>query len=352
MAVALPNSDPECHPVDTVTIEENHPRSVWVKCTDPDNDPITLRGQSNNPRVVTVDSTAHPWVRIRTGREGTATITVTATDGRGGSAEVRFTVTVTPDENPPPNITISCPSSADVDEDITCTVSRNNGGAIDSYSWSDSDGGSGSNESYRTNFSASGTKTVRLTASNAGGSDSASATVRVGNRPPETVGSIPNVTVAVGWGRDVEDLGSYFRDPDGDRLTYEASSTSPGIVRTRIWERNPDEVVLTGRSKGAVTIAVIAHDGKGGMAIQRFRATAAPRPSRFVYCQPDTIKVYYLNPRDGEKHHLDITAGQAEDLFGRSFWSEITTMSSSDCALWSTGSAYDYNEARGEVEDA
>ena len=61
------------------------------------------------------------------------------------------------------------------------------------------------------------------------------------------------------------------------------------------------------------------------------------------------IKVCYLSGVYTTKHHLDITASQAEDLWGSSWWSEIATMSSSDCAKWPIGPSYDYDDARHEV---
>ena len=349
------NQDPECLSVRDVEYDEDATRAVYVECTDPDGDRIELRAQSSNTRAVTIDDSRHPWVYTRAAGPGSSTITVTATDGRGGSDEVRFTVTIIRGGEPP-RVTISCPSSAEENERIDCTWSLISGDQPTSWSWSDSDGGSGSRSDYRVSFASPGTKTVYLTASNTSGSDSRrQTTVRVMRVPPpnsgpEAVGSIPTLTVGVGWGSDEVDLDSYFRDPDGDSLTYEVDSSNSSRASVRVVGRNRDELTVTGRRAGSVTITVTASDGKGGTATQSFSATAAPRPSWFVYCQPDSIRVWYLRGAYGTRHHLDITASQAEDLWGSSWWSEIATMSSSDCAKWPIGPSYDYNDARWEVE--
>lgn len=345
------NRAPECSTVRDVEYDQDATQAVYVECTDPDGDPIELRAQSSDTSAVTIDYSQHPWVYTRAAGPGSSTITVTATDGRSGLARVSFTVTVTGVD--PPRVSISCPSPAKEDERIDCTWSLISGDRPTSWSWSDSDGGSGRSSTYRVEFASPGTKTVYLTASNAGGSDSRrQTTVRVtgGNRGPEPVGSIPTLTVGVGWGSDEVDLGSYFRHPDGDPLAYEVDSSNSSRASVRVVGRNRDELTVTGRRAGSVTITVTASDGKGGTATQSFSATVAPRPSWFVYCQPDSIRVWYLRGADGTRHHLDITASQAEELWGSSWWSEIATMSSSDCAKWPIGPSYDYDDARWEVE--
>ena len=241
-----------------------------------------------------------------------------------------------------------------MDENITCTVRLDpRGGTPDTYEWSGGSASRSNRSTYSPSFSSSGRQTVSLTVRNSAGRDNASTTVRVvprPNRDPETVGSIPTLTVGVGWGSDEVDLGSYFRDPDGDSLTYEVDSSNSSRASVRVVGRNRDELTVTGRRAGSVTITVTASDGKGGTATQSFSATAAPRPSWFVYCQPDSIRVWYLRGAYGTRHHLDITASQAEGLWGSSWWNEIVTMSSSDCAKWPIGPSYDYNDARWEVE--
>ena len=112
---------------------------------------------------------------------GEKTVSLTARNVAGSDSDSAG-VTVTG----APQINLNCPSLADVDERITCTVS-NSGDTIDSYSWRDSDGGTGSGSSYSTSFSSSGAKTIRVTARNAAGSDSDSASLRVAGAPQISV---------------------------------------------------------------------------------------------------------------------------------------------------------------------
>ena len=104
-------------------------------------------------------------------------LTVTNADG-SDSASTTVTVVAATAVQAPVIDSISCsPSSSTVDESVTCTASLS-GGAPASYSWS---GGasSGSSATYDTSFSSAGSKTVSLTATNAGGSDTESTIVTV-----------------------------------------------------------------------------------------------------------------------------------------------------------------------------
>ena len=118
---------------------------------------------------------------------GNKTISLTVTNA-GGSDTESITVTVetaTPPVEAPVVDSISCaPSSPEVDAAVTCTASIS-GGTATFWSWS---GGasSGRSESYATSFGSAGAKTVSLTASNAGGSDSESITVTVTSAEPAT----------------------------------------------------------------------------------------------------------------------------------------------------------------------
>ena len=138
---------------------------------------------------------------INPGDAGDYAITLTVTNSAGSDSD-SITLTVY-DEQPPPVIDgISCsPSSPTEGERVTCTASRR-GGAPDSWAWSGGDSG-GSGESYRTSFSASGQKTVTLTVTNAGGSDTASTTVTVAPRSlPDMEISCSPSSIRVGEGVD------------------------------------------------------------------------------------------------------------------------------------------------------
>ena len=351
-------------------MEEDGRGSVYVNCTDPDGDRLTVTPVSSDTGIVTIDSdSANPWVYVSGVREGSATVTVTASDGKATSAPQTFTVTVT--GNGPPvcdihssvqlTLEVGGPGASmgivdvctDPDGDTLRFTARSSSPSVVSVS-----DPSGSRADYSITAVGPGSARITVSATDPDGlSDSASFPVTVtpdpddngGDEDPETVGSIPTITVGRGFVSDEINLDSYFRDPDGDRLSYRATSTSPSTVSVRVEDRS--ELTVTGRRAGSVTITVTASDGNGGTATQRFTATAAPRPSWVVYCQPDTIKVYYLDGFNGTKHHLDISWPQLESINRGPLNSDhLPRMSSSDCAIWPTGRSYDYNTARREVE--
>ena len=78
----------------------------------------------------------------------------------------------------------------------------------------------------------------------------------VANRAPESVKAIGNPTIGVGESRRY-DLDDYFRDPDGDTLSYQTT----GIDRAVATVTQPgSELVITGVAKGDVTMLVESTD--------------------------------------------------------------------------------------------
>ena len=78
--------------------------------------------------------------------------------------------------------------------------------------------------------------------------------------------SIPERTVAV---RDTvaQELERYFSDPDGDALTWAA--TSPDTARVTVYVSR-DTVLVTALAKGVATVNVTATDVEGLSAAQEF----------------------------------------------------------------------------------
>ncbi len=114
---------------------------------------------------------------------GTYTINLTVSND-GGSDSASTSVTVRPPDLDPPDISISCPAYAETGRSFSCTV-HNRGGAVTSWDWSASGGTAGGrSETYSATFTSFGRHIVQLTASNAGGSDSDSTTVRLVAGPP------------------------------------------------------------------------------------------------------------------------------------------------------------------------
>ena len=103
---------------------------------------------------------------------------------------------------------------------------------------------------------------------------------RADNRPPLAAEEIPPHSVRSGDRVPVY-IASYFRDPDGDRLTYTARSSDPGVATVRM---TGALLEITAATAGDATIAVTASDG-AGWATQTLRvtscapATGCPDPS-------------------------------------------------------------------------
>lgn len=217
------NRSPAASSIPSETLNEGETTTVnlWSYFSDPDNDRLTYDVRSSNASVATASESSEV-LTITARSTGAATITITANDGNGGSVPGTIAVTVRGVEAPVIN-SISCsPSSPQVDESVACSASLS-GGTPDTYSWS---GGasSGSGSRYTTRFSTSGDKTISLTVSNRGGSDSASTSVTV---PPgmASCGIIRDILTTTGAPSQMIDLNSYCTHPGGGRLTYSNASS-------------------------------------------------------------------------------------------------------------------------------
>ena len=87
--------------------------------------------------------------------------------------------------------------------------------------------------------------------------------------PPMVAATLPNRTLAQGATLDV-DVSRAFVDPDGDPLTYTASSSAPHLVTALAAGAR---VRLTAVGVGTATNLVTAADPGGLSATQSFRAT-------------------------------------------------------------------------------
>ena len=120
-----------------------------------------------------------------------------------------------------------------------------------------------------------GTATIRVTATDPGGLSvtlSFTVTVSSGNRPPEPVGTLPPLTIEADEAAVTVDVAGGFRDPDGDRLTYGASSSRPAVAAVSV---SGSRVTVTPRGPGSTTVTVTATDtgGSSRTATQSFSVT-------------------------------------------------------------------------------
>ncbi len=119
---------------------------------------------------------------------------------------------------------------------------------------------------------ADGTATVTVTARDPDGLTAAQSfqvTVETPNRAPEAVGTIPNATVATGSAETLN-VSSYFRDPDGDALTYAAASSAAAVISVSL---SGSTLTMVGVADGTGTVTVTARDPDGLAAAQNFQVT-------------------------------------------------------------------------------
>ena len=235
--------------------------------TDPDEDPLTLSASSGNTNVVTV-SVTNTTLTIYEAGIGTATITLTANDGLL-STNSYFEVTVSEMNHPP------------VVDNPIADVSYNEGfGSRDidlSAVFSDPDddviflSASSGNEAVVTvavngttltiTEVGTGTSTVTVTASDGALStnETFDVTVLDVNEPPVVANPIADREYYLSSGNHTILLTNTFFDPDGDELTFSATSSNESVV---IAEVNGVTLNLTIVGTGSTTITVTADDGK------------------------------------------------------------------------------------------
>ena len=123
----------------------------------------------------------------------------------------------------------------------------------------------------RTGVSA-GTATVTVTARDPGGlsaTRSASVTVQPANQAPVAVGEIAAQTITAGQSVTI-DVSSHFSDPDGDALSYAATSSNAAVATATA---SGSSVTIGAVAVGTTTVTVTASDQSGLSATQNLSVT-------------------------------------------------------------------------------
>ncbi|MCE2398450.1 MAG: Ig-like domain-containing protein, partial [Gemmatimonadetes bacterium] len=94
-------------------------------------------------------------------------------------------------------------------------------------------------------------------------------TVTVPNRAPEVSDPIPDADVHVGETVGV-DLSGHFSDPDGEELSYAASSSDEGMATVSV---SGATLTVAAVGQGTATVTVTATDPGGLPAEQSFTVT-------------------------------------------------------------------------------
>ena len=279
--VTVPNQAPaagDAIPAQTLFVGETATVDASAHFGDPDGDALTYAAVSSSPDVAAV-TVSGASLTIQAIGAGVATVTVSASDPDGAGAEQRFEVTV-PNREPEAVGTLP-PQTIAVGETESVLVSshfRDPDGDALTYAAVSSNGEvatvSASGDSVAVTAHAKGLATITVTARDGEGLAAEQRfEVTVPNREPEAIGTPPHRTLEVGETASV-DVSPFFRDPDGDALTYAAASSSPEIAAVAV---SGDSVAVTAHAKGLATITVTARDGEGLAAEQRFEVTVPNR---------------------------------------------------------------------------
>ena len=253
---------------------------------DPDGDLLTYTATSSAPAVASV-STAGSMVTLAPVRPGSATVTVTATDPDGLTAAQTFAVTVAPPDNRPPvavgtlaPLTIGSGEPA-VSVDVAAAF-RDPDGDLLTYTAASSAPAVASVSTAGSMVTLApvrpGSATVTVTATDPDGLTAAQTfAVTVAppdNRPPVAVGTLAPLTIGSGEPAVSVDVAAAFRDPDGDLLTYTATSSAPAVASV---STAGSMVTLAPVRPGSATVTVTATDPDGLTAAQTFAVTVAAR---------------------------------------------------------------------------
>ena len=98
----------------------------------------------------------------------------------------------------------------------------------------------------------------------------------VANRPPVATGTLTDQVLRVG-GSAATDVAGVFRDPDGDQLTYEATTSAPAVASVAV---SGSTVTVSAAATGTATVTVTATDigGSNTTATLAFRVTVERVP--------------------------------------------------------------------------
>ena len=286
--------------VSNMTVGQSRTIGVSNRFSDPDGDRLTYSASSSAPNFVraSISGSTLTITAVQAFTTGAARITVTARDPSGLTAEISFDVSGATGGNRSPVVRggISDVSNMTVGQSRTIGVSNR-------FSDPDGDRLTYSASSSAPNFvraSISGS-TLTITAVQAFTTGAARITVTArdpsgltaeisfdvsgatgGNRSPVVRGGISDVSnMTVGQSRTIG-VSNRFSDPDGDRLTYSASSSAPNFVRASISGSTLTITAVQAFTTGAARITVTATDPGGLTASTTFavRATVTAAPRR------------------------------------------------------------------------
>ncbi len=294
----------------TIEVGQSAALDVAASFDDPDGDALTYTAASSIPAVART-SVSGSVVTITAQGPGTATVTITARDDERATATQQVSVTV-PQPNRAPRRVGSIPvQTLAPGGSGTVNASRyfsDPDGDVLRYSATSSNSGvaraSVSGSTVTITAVATGSATITVTARDPGGlsaTQTARVTVSQSNRAPRAVGSIPARTLAPG-GRATVSASQYFSDPDGDALTYAATSSRSSVVRASV---SGSSVTITAVATGSATITITARDPGGLTATQT--ASVTVRSSGAPDLEVPSVTPTSINASPGDTIRMTFT---------------------------------------------
>lgn len=256
----------------TLTVVEPAMVSIADTFYDPDGDDLTYSAESSNTDAATVMVDGMD-VTITGVKVGMTTITVTATDPDGLYAMTTFEAEV---ENAAPmmvgtlddqEVTRGEPMTVsiagvfmDPDGDMLTNTASSDDATVASVSVSGDD--------VTINGLAPGSAMITVTASDPMGLSASGSFMVTVETIPEAVGTIADVTLQVGGEAMNINIAQYFKDDDGDALTYAVASEGEAATV----KLSGTDLSLAPMTKGSTSITLTASDPKGRSATQAFMA--------------------------------------------------------------------------------
>ncbi len=274
-------------PEQVVLVSEDKQLDLQGYFEDPDGDPLTFRAASSDAGVVSA-SIAGNVLTLTAVSAGMSEVTVTAADPGGLSAAQTFRATVEPPPNRVPLVSAPIPDQAlrlNGNDTATVDLSRHfadpDGDAL-TFRAASSDAGvvSASVAGSVLTLAAvsAGMSEVTVTAADPGGL-SAAQTFRTTVEPPPNRAPLVSAPIL---GRTLKlnenekatvDLALYFTDPDGDPLTFEATSSNTRVLTAGF---SNGTLTLVAQDLGTANVSVTASDPGGLTATQTFSVTVEP----------------------------------------------------------------------------
>ena len=245
--------------------------------TDPDGDDLTYAVASSDPGTAGV-GVSGSIITIRGVSVGVATVTVTARDPGELTVRQRFDVTVVRPNRAPRAVGTIPTQMLEADEERSIDVSGYFTDPDDDgldYSATSSDRSVASvavsDNVVTLTARAEGTATITVTATDPGGLTAVQPfDARVApNRPPFVVRRIVDLTAFVGERYSLP-IDTVFEDPDGDPLTYSASSSNTAVAEPEVID---DTMFVSLVGVGSATLTVTATDPGGLSAAETFGVT-------------------------------------------------------------------------------